>query len=308
MKPTLVVLAAGMSNRYGRLKQLEPMGPAGETLLDYGIYDALRAGFSGVALVIRRELEPEFRGHLSRRWPHLHVHLAYQEMTRVPAGGPPTAARVKPWGTAHAVLAVEGAMDGPFAVSNADDFYGAGAYAALAAHLGTIDPAAPEQALVGYPLRRTLSSHGGVSRGLCETDAHGLLRRVVEMLEVRAAGDQIVGERVDGTACTLAPDGIASMNLWGFTPAIFPLLRERFTAFLRERGGDARAEFLIPTAVNDLVASARMRVRVLPTDEAWMGVTYPEDRPGVVTRLAALVADGRYPQPLSAPSAEPEPR
>jgi NDP-sugar pyrophosphorylase family protein len=297
---SLVILAAGFSTRYGRLKQLEPVGPGGEALCEYGIHDALRAGFGRVVLVIRRELEAQFRAHLATRWGTTDLRFVYQDLTRVPSGAVPAAARVKPWGTAHAVLAAE-KVGGPFAVCNADDFYGARAFAALADHLRQAVTTG-EQALVGYPLRETLSPFGGVSRGLCVTDAAGRLTHLTEILEVREQDGGIVGREGEGAPVALGPDAVVSMNLWGFTPAIFPLLEERFAAFLGVRGGDARAEFPLSTAVNELVAAGRIVLRVLPTAEAWMGVTYPEDRPGVVARLDALTRAGRYPQPLAAPS------
>jgi UTP-glucose-1-phosphate uridylyltransferase len=297
---SLVVLAAGISTRYGRLKQLEPVGPAGEALLEYAVCDALRAGFGRVVLVIRRELEAQFRAHLEPRWRVTDLRFAYQELTQLPLAAAPTVARVKPWGTTHAVLAAEPMVEGPFAVCNADDFYGADAYALLADHLRRAATTG-EQALIGYPLRGTLSEFGGVSRGLCETDAAGCLTRVTEIFEAREQNDAIVGRDGAGTPITLAPDAVVSMNLWGFTPAIFPLLHERFAGFLGAHGGDARAECLISVEVNDLVAAGRVVLRVLPTAEAWIGVTYPDDRPDVVARLKALTRAGRYPEPLAAP-------
>jgi NDP-sugar pyrophosphorylase family protein len=300
MSSTLVVLAAGISTRYGRLKQLEPVGPAGEALLEYAMYDALRAGFHRVVLVIRRELEAAFRAHLEPRWRGTDIRYAYQELTQIPRRVPGAAGRMKPWGTAHAVLAAEPAVDGAFAVCNADDFYGAEAYGSLAMHLRQSETAG-EQAVVGYALRATLSPHGGVSRGLCETDRDGRLTRVVEILDARDERGVIAGRDEAGGSITLAPDAVVSMNLWGLTPSIFSLLRERFAVFLDLRGDDPKAEFLISTAANELVAAGRIVLRVLPTAETWMGVTYPDDRAGVVARLGALTRTGRYPEPLAAP-------
>lgn len=307
MSLSLVILAAGLSTRYGRLKQLEPVGPAGEALLEYGLYDALRAGFTRLVLVVRREIEADLRAHLGPRWGGTDLTFVHQDLAQVPMELPPTAGRVKPWGTAQAVLAAEAAVAGPFAVCNADDFYGADAFAALAEHLRDA-VATQEQALVGYAVRETLSPHGGVSRGLCEMDAAGRLTRVTEVLEVRDRDDAITGIDAAGRPVLLAADAVVSMNLWGFTPAIFPLLHERFAAFLRARRGDALAEFLISTAVNELVAAGRITLRVLRTAEAWIGVTHPEDRPAVVARLRALTAAGRYPQPLAAPPRAAEER
>jgi hypothetical protein len=291
-----------MSTRYGRLKQLEPVGPSGETLLDYGILDARRAGFDRVALVIRREIEDAVRAHIARRWPGVPVDYALQSLDRGDGGAVPEG-RTKPWGTAHAVLAASGAVDGAFAVSNADDFYGRVGYAALAAHLGDTSV---EQALVGYRLEETLSAHGGVSRGICEVDAAGLLRRIAEVHDLRRAGARVHGRTPDGGERTYPADAVTSMNLWGFTPAIFPALRDGFAAFLVAHGTDAKAEYPISTAVGDLVAEGRIRLRVLPVGAGWMGVTFPADHATVAAGLRGLAADGHYPSMLSDP-APPDP-
>lgn len=285
-----------MSTRYGRLKQLEPVGPSGETLLDYGIFDARRAGFDRVVCVVRREIEQAIVAHVSRAWPDVPVDFAFQDLDRgdgvaVPAG------RTKPWGTAHAILSAARALEGagPFAVANADDFYGREGYAALAAHLGGTGG---EQALVGYRLEGTLSEHGGVSRGVCEVDRDGLLRRVTELHELRRVGPRVHGRTTAGAEHDYAPDAATSMNLWGFTPAIFPLLREGFAAFLAMHGTELKTEYPISTAVGDLVAGGRIRLRVLPDGAGWMGVTFPADHAAVAAGLRGLVAGGRYPSPL----------
>ena len=302
MSLTLVILAAGMSTRYGRLKQLDPVGPSGEALLDYGIFDALRAGFDRIVLVTRRELEGAFHSHLGERWPGIAVELAFQEMTEGLGGAVAPPGRSKPWGTAHAVLAVERSVTGAFAVSNADDFYGARGYETLAAHLRT---GRDEQALVGYRLADTLSPHGGVSRGICEVGPNGLLRAVVEVHDLRRDGDAVQGRAPDGTVHQYAPQAATSMNLWGFTPALFPLLRAGFAAFLERHGADPRAEYPISTAVGDLIAAGRVRMRVLPVGEHWMGVTFPPDREAVASGLRDLVATGGYPRALSPAAARP---
>jgi hypothetical protein len=301
---TLVILAAGMSTRYGRLKQLEPVGPSGEALLDYGIFDACRAGFDRVVLVIRGEIEAAIRAHLERRWPGLPVDLAFQGLER-PDGLTPPSARIKPWGTAHAVLSAAGRVEGAFAVSNADDFYGREGYAALAAHLAG---AGGEQALVGYRLEDTLSRHGGVSRGICDVDPAGLLRRVVEVHELRRVGSLVRGRTSDGVEHDYPAGAVTSMNLWGFTPAIFPVLGEGLAAFLAAHGGDPTAEYPISTAVGDLVAEGRIRLRVRPEGRGWMGVTFPADRDAVAAGLSGLVGTGRYPSPLSGATVAPRPQ
>ncbi len=298
---TLVVLAAGLATRFGGRKQLAPVGPAGEALLDYAIYDALRAGFERIVVVIRAELAAEFRRRIGPRWRDVDLRFVHQRPEDVGEGAVVPVGRVKPWGTAHAVLAAEPELAGPFAVSNADDFYGADAYASLAAHLRGVGGAHDEQALVGYRMADTLSPYGGVSRGLCTVDADGRLRGLTEVVDVRAAEGAIVGRDHDGTALTLAADAIASMNLWGFTPALLPRLRAGFAAFHAARGSALHAEFQLSPAVHALVADEAVVLRVLRTDEKWMGMTYADDRAAVAGRLAALAADGRYPSPLAAP-------
>lgn len=297
MHLTLVVLAAGLSTRYGRLKQLEPVGPSGETLLDYGLFDAWRAGFERVVLVVRPEIEAKVREHVARRWRGQQVEFVHQQLSQIPAGTAVPPGRTKPWGTAHAALAAEGTVAGPFAVANADDFYGADAYDALATHLGAGGDA---HALVGYRLADTLSPHGGVSRGICRVQPDGLLRGLIEVHDVRQTAAGLMGRAGDGERVRLQPDDVTSMNLWGFTPAIFPLLHDAFGGFLQRTGGDLRGEFLLSTVVGDLAATEHARVRVLAGGTTWMGMTFREDRATVATRVGALVAAGDYPGDLAA--------
>lgn len=285
-----------MSTRYGQLKQLDPVGPSGEALLDYGIHDALRAGFGRVVLVIRRELEAAFRAHCDARWGAAPLAFAYQRMDQVPRGVTPPD-RVKPWGTAHAALAAAPLVDGLCAVSNADDLYGPAAYAALAAHLMARGDA---HALVGYRLDETLSAHGGVSRGLCDADG-ARLRSLVEVLDIRRDGGHLRGRAADGHVVELAPDALVSMNLWGFRPGVFELLDAAFRRFL-ERPDAGTAEFLLSDTLGDLAAAGRVRLDVLPTAERWLGMTHPADRDLVTARLRALVADGRYPHRIGSPA------
>ena len=295
--PSLIILAAGMSTRYGRLKQLEPVGPSGEALLDYGIHDALRAGFARIVLVVRPEIEAAVRAHCGARWGAVPIAFAHQTLGQVPPGVTVPPDRVKPWGTAHAVLAAAPLVDGPCAVSNADDFYGSSAYAAVAAHLAANDDA---HALVGYRLDQTLSEHGGVSRGVCELDGHRL-RGLTEILDIRRDDAHLRGRAADGRLRELRGDALVSMNLWGFRPTVFPVLEEAFRAFLA-RPAAATGEFLLSSTLGDLAAADRLRLHVLPTVEPWMGVTYPDDREPVAARLRALVADGQYPARLGSPS------
>ena len=294
--PALLVLAAGMGSRYGGLKQMDAVGPCGEAIVDYSIYDALRAGFRRVVFVLRKEIETEFRQKVGARFEHL-VEVGYvlQDLQHVPAGFHVPAGRTKPWGTTHAVLAAEGTINGPFAVINADDFYGAESYRLLAEHLRN---AAAEHALVGYVLRRTLSEYGAVARGVCAVDAHGLLRDVTEMTQIERVGTQIRNTLADGRATELTGDELVSMNLWGLRAEIFPLLRERLAAFLAAHGTELKSECYLPATVSELIGAGKAAVRVLPTPETWFGVTYQQDKPEVVASVRRLIEAGQYPERL----------
>ena len=298
--PTLIVLAAGLSTRYGGDKQLDPVGPGGATLMDYGIYDAIRAGYGAVVVVIRPDMEAVLREHLERMFADaIAIRYAHQRLDDLPDGSLPPADRRKPWGTGHAVLTARGRVDGPFVVMNADDFYGAEAFARLADHLreqaGSTEP---DFAAAGYRLRDTLSPHGGVSRAVCETDADGCLERVTEVKRIHRVDDGLRGVTVDGEPVTLSGDETISMNLWAATPAAYPLLERDFARFLRERGDDPEAEFLLSTSVNDHIERDEMRVRVLPAPGPWLGMTFEEDRPYVIDRIRELVRAGEYPADL----------
>ncbi len=293
----LVILAAGMGSRFGGLKQVQPVGPHGELIIEYSVFDALRAGFDRVVLVIRRDIEADFRASIGRRLEgRVAVEYVYQELTDVPSSHATAAAgRAKPWGTGHAVLAARRAVRRPFAVINADDFYGASGYRALAAHFA----ASRDYALVGYPLRQTLSEHGAVSRGLCGVDAAGRLREITEVTKIEA--------RPEGGARYVAPDGgvreltgdeIVSVNFWGFTPALFGQLERGFAEFLAARGGDPKAEFFLPTALSDLNLRGEAGIALLRSEDAWFGLTYRDDLPAVQASVRALTAAGRYPSPL----------
>ena len=296
MQLTLVVLAAGMGSRYGGLKQVDPMGPAGETVLDYSVHDALRAGFDRVLFVIRRDFEAEFRATVGARFVgRVRVDYVFQALDALPQGYGLPAGRVKPWGTGHAVWCAREALEGPFAVINADDFYGAGSFARLAAFLraaGAAEKSPPGFAMVGFRLANTLSEHGAVSRGVCAVGPDGALAAVEEHTGILAA------EVGTAPGCRYAPDAIVSMNCWGFTTAFLPRLDARWRAFLTAHGASEKAEFYLPFAVNDLLRAGEAGVRVLPTDDQWFGVTYREDKPRVQAAIAALVASGAYPSPL----------
>ncbi len=302
MKPTLIVLAAGMGSRYGGLKQMDPMGPNGETVLDYSVFDAIRAGFGKVVFVIREDFAEAFREGVGARFAErIEVDYAFQQLDDLPAGFAVPADRAKPWGTAHAVRAARDVVAGPFAVINADDFYGADAYRVIAewfaAHGGRDDRS--HYSMVGYPLRNTLSEHGSVNRGICRTDAGQLLEDVEEVVEIARGDDGVArGKRLDGSILEIAPDSPVSMNFWGFTPEFFGQLEEHFRAFLEEKGGELKSECYIPTVVDDLISRGAADCRVLETSANWFGVTYPEDKPHVVESIAALIEQGSYPTPL----------
>ncbi len=296
--PTLVLLAAGMGSRYGGVKQLEPVGPGGATLMDYSIYDALRAGFRKVVFVIRPDLDGAFRSTILPRYAgKLEVATAHQRIDELPDGITIPGDRHRPWGTGQAVLAAEGAVEGPFVVANADDFYGAPAFAAAAEFLRTPPPeGAATFALVGYRLQDTLSEHGTVNRGVCRVGVDGWLEGVEEIndIAVTSAG-QLVGRGAKGHV-TLVPGALVSMNLWAFLPSIFPILRAGFVRFLD--GGAAKGEFLLPAAVQEALDRKVAHVRVLDAGSPWFGMTYPADRARVEQAIAALVRTGVYPAQL----------
>jgi hypothetical protein len=292
--PTLVVMAAGMGSRYGGAKQIDGVGPAGETLLEFGLFDARRAGFGRVVFIIRRELSEAFDSLLSRLPADFDVRLVHQSLDQVPAWFTPPL-RTKPWGTVQAVLAARAAVDGPFLVINADDFYGRGAYEVAAGACHDAERTG-DYAIVGYRLDRTLSEHGTVTRGVARTEG----RRLVWLDEVRQVGrgeSGITGTFPDGVR-QLTGGEIASMNCWVFAPGVFTQLEDEFAAFLRDRGQDPKAECALPEAINTLVQSGRARVNVVTAPGPWFGMTHADDRPKVRAGLEALVRDGVYPSPL----------
>jgi UTP-glucose-1-phosphate uridylyltransferase len=291
MQPTLLVMAAGMGSRYGGLKQIDAVGPSGETIIDYSIYDALRAGFARLVFVIRHDIEAPFREAIGSRFEkRIAVDYVFQELDALPQGFTVPPGRTKPWGTTQAVLLAEEVLNEPFAAINADDFYGRESFQVLA---GFLRAGGNDYSMVGYTLRNTLSEHGSVSRGVCECDAEGYLRAVTELTKVEKRGR---GAQAEGR--TLSGDELVSMNFWGFTPLVFPQLRERFYSFLQRCGQELKSECYIPTTVNELVASGIARVKVLPTTSSWFGVTYQEDKPRVKAGIRELVARCEYPEKL----------
>lgn len=296
MKPTLLVLAAGMGSRYGGLKQIDPVGPNGETIIDYSIFDAMRAGFGKLVFVIRKDIEQTFREVVGARFEkRIAVEYVYQELDKLPAGYPVPAGRTKPWGTTHAILMAEGVIKEPFAAINADDFYGRNAYAVLAQHLtgGT-----PDYAMVGFTLKNTLSDHGSVARGVSQVDAHNYLTHIVEMTKIERDGGAARNTSGDGRITKLTGEEPVSMNFWGFTPKLFPQLNAAFGKFMKQFGGEQNSECLIPATIGELVATGQAKCKVLRSPDSWFGVTYREDRPVVVESIGRLIARGDYPEKL----------
>ncbi len=299
--PQLVVMAAGIGSRYGGLKQIDPVGPSGEIVIDYAVHDALKAGFDKVVFIIRRDIKDVFRRKVGEAVER-RVETAYvlQGLDDLPKGFELPPGRTKPWGTAHAVLCAKDAVTAPFAVINADDFYGPGAFKALGEALRNVvdDERTYNYCMVGYRLRNTLTEHGHVARGVCTATEDGFLADLVERTKIRKFGDA-VRYTEDGNNWTEIPaDSIVSMNMWGFTPSVFEELEARFPRFLEENIDDPRAEFFVPTVVNELIQEGRARVRILPTDEKWLGVTYQQDKPRVKEAILAMVRSGDYPERL----------
>lgn len=295
-KPTLLVLAAGMGSRYGGLKQIDPVGPNGETIIDYSIFDAMRAGFGKLVFVIRKDIEQQFREIVGTRFEQrIAVEYVFQELDKLPAPYTLPAGRTKPWGTTHAIMMAENVIKEPFAAINADDFYGQNAYKTLAGHLTS---GTPDYAMVGFTLKNTLSDHGSVARGVSQVDANNYLTHIVEMTKIERDGNAAKNTGADGQITKLTGDEPVSMNFWGFTPALFPQLNVAFERFMAKSGGEQKSECLIPATVGELVTSGQAKCKVLRSPDSWFGVTYREDRPIVVESIRKLIAKGDYPEKL----------
>lgn len=299
MKPTLFVLAAGMGSRYGGLKQLDPLGPNGETIMDYSIYDAMQAGFGKVVFVIRKDFEEDFRNKiLSKYEGHIPVEVVFQSTDALPEGFTCPADRTKPWGTNHAVLMGKDVIKEPFAVINADDFYGRDAFAVMAKELMRERDKKGDYCMVGFRVGNTMTENGSVARGVCATK-DGLLSSIVERTAISYdANHDIVFNDENGVECHLEPTTPVSMNLWGFTPDYFDYSEREFVKFLEKGLNTPKAEFFIPLVVDTLINSGEATVKVLDTDSKWFGVTYAADRPGVVEKFAELHNNGTYPAKL----------
>ncbi|MFI3248246.1 MAG: nucleotidyltransferase [Rikenellaceae bacterium] len=299
MKPTLFVLAAGMGSRYGGLKQLDGVGPSGETIMDFSIFDAIRGGFGKVVFVIRKDFEPDFREKILTKYEnHIPVELVFQAIDDLPEGFTAPEDRKKPWGTNHAVLMGKSVINEPFAVINADDFYGRDSFAVLGEWLSNLENSKGTYCMVGYRVGNTLSESGSVARGVCETNEDRYLTDVVERTAIERIDGAISFTDENDTVQTLEENTPVSMNMWGFTPDYFEYSERIFKEFLAEEISNPKSEFYIPVAINKLINSGEATVKVLDTTSKWFGVTYAQDRPDVVAKLQALADSGEYPSPL----------
>ncbi len=298
MKPTLFVLAAGMGSRYGGLKQMDGLGPNGETIMDYSIFDAIRGGFGKVVFVIRRDFEADFRNIILKKYEnHIPVELVFQDLNNLPEGFTCPEGRTKPWGTNHAVLMGKDVIREPFAVINADDFYGRDSFAVLGKALSALDGKKNTYCMVGYRVGNTLSESGAVARGICSKNEKGYLTTVVERTEIMRIDGNVAYK--DGENWVTIDDSTpVSMNMWGFTPDYFEHSEAYFKEFLAENISNLKAEYFIPLMVNKLINEGTATVEVLDTTSKWFGVTYASDRQPVVDKIAALVAAGEYPNKL----------
>lgn len=302
---TLVILAAGIGSRFGGgIKQLKRVGPSGEIIMDYSIYDAIQAGFNKIVFIIRKDIESDFREIIGNRIEaickerNVAVAYAYQELHDLPAGLECPPERKKPWGTGHALLACKGLLNGPFVVLNADDYYGQAAFRKLHAFLTSLPPrSSGRYCMVGYLLRNTLSDFGGVTRGICQVDENGYLRRLTETYHIVKTETGAAVQEEDGLR-PLDVSSYVSMNIWGLTPDILPVLETRFLEFLRARRLEPKAEFLLPTEIDSLLRAEKATVQVLPTGDRWFGVTYQEDAPAVAEAFQRLTAQGVYEKDL----------
>ena len=298
MKPTLYIMAAGMGSRYGGLKQLDGLGPSGETIMDYSVYDALRAGFGKIVFVIRHDFEQEFRDKIISRYEgHVPVEVVFQDIDKLPEGFTTPEGRTKPWGTGHAVLMGKDVIKEPFGVINADDYYGVDSFKVLADSLKALEGKHNEYCMVGFKIGNTLSENGGVSRGHCQVDDKGYLTDVNECHGIERKGDRLV-HIMEGEEKDFPQDAYVSMNMWGFTPDYFNYSEEAFIEFLKEHGKELKSEFYIPSVVNNLIKSGKISLKVEQTPSKWFGVTFAADRDATVAQFKKLVDEGTYPTPL----------
>ncbi len=298
-KPTLLILAAGMGSRYGSLKQIDKLGPSGETIMDYSVYDAVRAGFDKIVFVIRKSLENDFKEIFQRYSSKIKIEYVFQELDNVPKGISVPDERVKPWGTGHAIMVAAEKIHEPFAVINADDFYGKHSFEVMAKYLKKPDiEDADRYSMVGYVLENTLSEFGFVSRGVCDVDTKGKLTNITECTKIQRIDESVVYKNDRDQDKYLTGKETVSMNFWGFPASIFIQLHKKFETFIKLNASNPKAEFYIPYAVNDLIQEGIARVHVLPTSDNWFGVTYKEDKSSSIQRIQQLVKGGLYPEKL----------
>jgi NDP-sugar pyrophosphorylase family protein len=300
MKPTLLVLAAGIGSRYGGMKQIDQVGPSGEAIIDYSLYDAIKAGFGRIVFVIRRDIENDIREFLKNKLTgKVKIEFVHQELEMIPEGFRCPPERIKPWGTAHAVWVAAKAIKEPFVAINADDFYGRGSYMNMAKYLiSGSKPTGTDFCMIGYQLNRTLSDYGSVSRGICESDEHSFLKAVVERPEIFRKNGNIVFRDENSHEVPLADDTLVSMNIWGFTPAIFPHIEQQFSEFISQNISNLKAELYIPRIVNEIIKNGKASVKILPATDKWFGVTYKEDKPHAIQNIRELINQGVYPDNL----------
>jgi dTDP-glucose pyrophosphorylase len=300
MKPTLLILAAGIGSRYGGMKQIDQVGPSGEAIIDYSLYDAIKAGFGKIVFVIRRDIENDVREFLENKLPEkVKIEFVHQELNMIPEGLTYPLERIKPWGTAHAIWVAEKAIKEPFVAINADDFYGRGSYIKMADYLvSNSDINNANFCMIGYQIQRTLSEFGSVSRGICEADEQSFLKAVVERTEIFRKNGKIVYRDENSNEVPVSGDTLVSMNIWGFTPVIFKYIEQQFSEFIRKNISNIKAELYIPKIVNELLKSGKANVKILPATDKWFGVTYREDKPLAVQNIRELIKQGVYPENL----------
>ncbi len=298
MKPTLFILAAGMGSRYGGLKQLDSLGPGGETIMDYSVYDALRAGFGKIVFVIRHDFEDEFKEKIISKYEnHVKVDVVFQDINNLPEGFKPNQERSKPWGTGHAVLMGKDVIHEPFGVINADDYYGAESFKILADFLRSVEGKKGEYCMIGFKIENTLSENGGVSRGLCQVSKDGMLTDVNECHGIQFKNGRLI-QIVDDKEVDFPEGANVSMNMWGFTPDYFDYSEKEFIEFLKSHADELKSEFYIPTVVNDMIKDGTATLAVKETPSKWFGVTYAADRQATVDQFRKLVDEGVYPEKL----------
>lgn len=298
MKKTILIMAAGMGSRYGGLKQIDAMGPSGEILMEYSVFDAIKAGFDRVVFIIKDSMKKEFHDQIGKKLSkYIEVDYAFQALEDLPEGFSVPAGREKPWGTSQAILSAKDKVDTPFAVFNADDFYGREAFERMANHLENLDAMSFESSMVGYQIQNTLSPYGTVTRGICQTD-NCYLSNVVEIAKIGFNNEGKIEYNHNDETNILKGTELCSMNFWGFTPQLFDFLLKDFKRFLKDKGSEMKSEWLIPNTVDDMIKQDVTKVKVLESGDSWFGVTYPEDKPQVVSRIKELVENGDYPTPL----------